>query len=402
MEKLLENGKRIQKELVEYRRYLHAHAETGFDMQTTLPFVEKKLREMGYQPQKCGKAGLTATIGKKSKGKTFLLRADMDALPLQEETGLSFACPYGNMHACGHDMHTAMLLGAAKLLKEREKEINGRIILLFQPAEEILEGGADVLKTGVLRVQKVDCAMSVHVATATELSTGSVVVASGGVGAPAADFFTIRIYGKGCHGSMPQKGVDALTVAAHTVIALQEISAREVPAGEPLALTIGALQAGAAGNVIADTAQLKGTLRAFDEKLRARVKKRLEGIAKHVAKAFRATAEIEFTSGCPTLVNDEKLSEFTLQTLRKTLGEKNVYSSASFGGSKNLAGGSEDFAYISQEVPSVMVVIGAGERKKGYGYPLHHPKATFDENGLWIGSIVYTQTALAWLQENKE
>ena len=357
-EDVLKSAKAQQKELVRYRRYLHKHAETGFSLDKTLAFVEKTLREIGCTPKKCGKAGLVTTIGKES-GKTFLLRADMDALPLREETGLPFACKLGNMHACGHDFHATMLLGAAKLLKEREKELNGCVKLLFQPAEEILKGGIDALKSGILRTPKVHAAMSVHVATATELPTGKVIVAAGGVSAPAADFFTIRIQGKGCHGSVPQKGVDALTAAAHTLVALQEISAREIPAGEPLALTIGSLRAGEAGNVIADFAELKGTLRAFDERLRAQVKTRLVEIAKGVAKAFRATAKVEFTSGCPTLVNDGELSELTLRSLQDALGTENALSTAAFGGAKNMSGGSEDFAYISQKVPSVMVAIGA-------------------------------------------
>lgn len=398
---LLESGKKLQKELVKYRRYLHEHAETGFELPQTLAFVDKTLRKMGYEPQRCGRAGLLATVGKKgAREKTFLLRADMDGLPLREETGLPFACDNGNMHACGHDLHTAMLLGAAKLLKMRENELNGRVKLLFQPAEETLEGAADALKSGVLRTPNVHAAMMLHVMTAGELPTGSAVVASGGVSAPAADFFTVRVQGKGCHGSMPQKGVDALTAAAHIVVGLQEISAREIPAGEPLALTIGALHAGKAGNVIADYAEMKGTLRAFDEELRESVKKRLIEISAQIARAFRATARTEFTSGCPTLVNDGALSDFTVGVLKKTLGEDSVFSSVAFGGTKSMAGGSEDFAYISHKVSTVMVALGAGERGKGYEYPLHHPKATFDEDALCVGSVIYAQTAIEWLRAN--
>lgn len=400
MEKnIIKQAQSLQKKLVAYRRYLHANAEVGFELKKTLSFVEKSLQKMGYTPKKCGKAGLVVTVGNPSKGRgAFLLRADMDALPLREETDLPYACKHGNMHACGHDMHTAMLLGAAKLLKSREKELNGQIKLLFQPAEETLEGSVDVLKSGVLSDPKVKAAMMLHVMTATELPTGNAVVASGGVSAPAADFFTVRVQGKGCHGSMPHKGVDALTAAAHILIALQEISAREIPTGEPFALTIGALHAGNAGNVIADVAEIKGTLRCFDEALRIRVKKRIEEISSHVAKAFRGSAETLYTSGCPTLINDEKLSDFTLRTLQALLGDKSVYSSSLFGGAKNMAGGSEDFAYVSHEVPSVMVAIGAGEKEKGYAYPLHHPKVSFDENVLWVGSAVYAQTAIEWLK----
>lgn len=391
----------MQKTLVEYRRYLHANAEVGFELPKTCAFVEKVLRKMGYMPKRCGTAGLVVAVGNpKSKRGAFLLRADMDALPLREETNLPYACKYGNMHACGHDMHTAMLLGAAKLLKDREKELNGQIKLLFQPAEEILEGCADVLKSGVLSAPKVQAAMMLHVMTATGLPTGKVVVASGGVSAPAADFFTVRVQGKGCHGSMPHKGVDALSIAAHIVIGLQEISAREIPTGEAFALTVGALRAGNAANAIADVAEIKGTMRCFDEDLRERVKKRIEDISAQIAKAFRGSAKTVFTSGCPTLVNDGALSDFTLRALQTLLGEESVFSSMAFGDRKEM-GGSEDFAYISHKVPSVMVALGAGEKSKGYGYPLHHPNASFDEDALWVGSAVYAQTAIEWLNREE-
>lgn len=402
MEKsIIEQAKSLQKTLVESRRYLHANAEVGFELPKTCAFVEKVLRKMGYMPKRCGTAGLVVAVGNpKSKRGAFLLRADMDALPLREETNLPYACKYGNMHACGHDMHTAMLLGAAKLLKDREKELNGQIKLLFQPAEEILEGCADVLKSGILSTPKVQAAMMLHVMTATGLPTGKVVVASGGVSAPAADFFTVRVQGKGCHGSMPHKGVDALSIAAHIVIGLQEISAREIPTGEAFALTVGALRAGNAGNVIADVAEIKGTMRCFDEDLRVCVKKRIEDISAQIAKAFRGSAKTVFTSGCPTLVNDGALSDFTLRALQTLLGEEGAFSSMAFGNRKEM-GGSEDFAYISHKVPSVMVALGAGEKSKGYGYSLHHPKASFDEEALWVGSAVYAQTAIEWLNREE-
>ncbi|MBQ8394177.1 MAG: amidohydrolase [Clostridia bacterium] len=396
-ENVLREAKSLQKELVRYRRYLHAHAELGFAMTQTLPFVERALRGMGYTPQKCGKAGLLATVGRPS-GKTVLLRADMDGLPIREETGLPFACKEGNMHACGHDMHTAMLLGGAKLLKDREKELNGCVKLLFQPAEEILEGAADVLKSGVLRAPKPQAAMMLHVMTGGKLPTGVAVVASGGVSAPAADYFTIGVRGKGCHGSTPHKGVDGLLAAAHIAIALQEISTRELPAAEPHALTIGSFKTGEGGNVICDYAELNGTLRAFDEEVRLFLKKRIAEVADCTAKAFRATAKTEFSGGCPTLVNDGELSDFTATTLQNLLGKDKAFSAAAFGDRKTEMGGSEDFAYISHKLPSVMVALGAGEKGEGHEYPLHHPKAKFDEGALCIGSAIYAQFAIEWLK----
>ena len=178
-EMLLEEAVKLQQKLTEERRYLHAHAETGFELANTLAFVKKELTEMGYEPAACGKAGITAIAGggdSAAGGGVFLLRADMDALPIREESGVEFASENGNMHACGHDMHTAMLLGAARLLKEHEDELRGTIKLMFQPAEEIFEGSSDMIESGLLEDPEVECAMMIHVMAAMDLEPGKVVV----------------------------------------------------------------------------------------------------------------------------------------------------------------------------------------------------------------------------------
>ena len=396
MKTLLDEAKSLQKELVKIRRYLHKNAETGFQVDKTYAYIKARLEEYGYTPKKCGKAGLIATVGQKTS-KTILLRADIDGLPIAEETGLNFACKHQNMHACGHDMHATMLLGAAKLLKSREKELNGCVKLLFQPAEELLEGAKNVIENGVLESPKPQAAMMLHVMTNVEIPAGTAVVASGGVSAPAADFFSIKIKGKGCHGAAPWKGVDALSVAAHILLALQEIPARELPIATPAVLTVGTVRSVGADNAISDGAELNGTLRAFDETIRKQVKKRIEAIAQNVAKAFRATAEVVYGGGCPTLINNEKLSAFAEKTLKTLLGQEKVFTSNGLGGDVRAnSGGSEDFAYISHKVPSVMVALAAGEPKNGYEYPLHHPKADFDEKTLHVGSAIYAQMAYAY------
>ena len=393
MEKLLKEAQGLQEDLVAWRRYLHKNAELGFDLPKTAGFVESALKEMGLSPKVVGRCALTVEIG---KGKpVFLIRADMDGLPLKEETGMKYACKTGCMHACGHDMHTAMLLGAAKLLKLREKSLKGRVKLLFQPAEEILQGAKSVIEQGVLTAPKVDGAMMLHVLTGLPISAGNVVVAQG-VSAPTADFFTIFVQGKGCHGSTPWKGVDASSVAASVLLGLQEITAKEVPFSTPSVLSVGSVQSGNAGNVIADSAVLKGTLRCFDEDMRGYIKARIQEICKYTAKAFRAKAKVEFEGGCPSLLNDEKLSALALKTARDLLGT-GVFSSTEMGGNRE-AGGSEDFAYISREVPSVMLALTAGDNRKGYEYPLHHPKANFDESVLYIGSALYAAVALKFLE----
>ena len=218
---LLEEAAQLKEMLVFNRRYLHSHAETGFDLKETYAFVKKALMDMGYEPVKCGKSGLIALAGGKKEGKVFLLRADMDGLPIKEEAEVDFPSTNGCMHGCGHDMHTAMLLGAAKLLKAHEEEIEGTVKLMFQPAEEIFEGSHDMIESGLLKNPDVDSALMIHVMAGMPFEPGTVIVSAPGVSAPAADYFEIRVQGTGCHGSMPNTGVDPLNAAAHILIGLQ-------------------------------------------------------------------------------------------------------------------------------------------------------------------------------------
>lgn len=398
-EQILQEAKVLQEEIKSHRLWLHTHAETGFDLTETKPYVKSALMKMGYTVQECGKAGLVTTVGKPG-GKVLLLRADMDALPIAEEADVDFACQNGRMHACGHDMHTAMLLGAAKILKAHESELDGMVKLMFQPAEEIFEGSKDMIASGVLENPRPDAALMIHVAAGMLLPAGTVVVSAPGVSAPAADYFTIRVHGKGCHGSAPQNGIDPLTAAAHILIALQEIHARELSASDEAVLTIGTFHAGEAGNVIPDTATMGGTIRTYDEKTRAYLKERITAIAKNVAEAFRAGAEVSFGSGCPTLVNDKGLSEKVTGYLKDLLGANRAFTTAELSGGKPArGGGSEDFAYVSHEVPSLMLALAAGEPSKGYVYPQHHPKVKFDESVLSTGAAVFVDCALQYLRE---
>lgn len=405
-EVLQEEAQKLHEIIVSNRRYLHTHPETGFDLKETVSYVKKELEDMGYEPIECGKAGLIAVAGGKKPGKVFLIRGDMDALPIKEEADVDFASDSGRMHACGHDMHTAMLLGAARLLKMHEDEIEGTIKLMFQPAEEIFEGSHDMIEAGVLKNPDVDAALMIHVMAGMPFEAGTVIVSAPGVSAPAADYFDIKVQGKGCHGSMPNAGVDPLNVAAHILIALQEINARELAMSEQAVLTIGTMNAGVAANVIPDTVNMGGSIRTFDEETRAFIKERMVEISEGIAKSFRAEAEVTFGSGCPTLVNDKDLSMCAEKYVKELLGQRKAFSVAQLnamsGDSKSSkSAGSEDFAYVSQEVPSIMLALAAGQPDKGYCYPQHHPMVKFDESALASGSAVYAYTAMRWLEEHK-
>lgn len=402
---LLQECKEYEAELISNRRYLHTHPGTGFEIQETFSFVKDKLIKMGYKPQECGKAGLVALAGGKKPGKVFMIRGDMDALPIQEEADVDFPSTNGKMHACGHDMHTTMMLGAAKLLKAHEDEINGTVKLMFQPAEEIFEGSHDMISNGLLKNPDVDAALMIHVMAGMPFPTGTAIVSDGGVSAPAADYFTIKIQGKGCHGSMPNNGVDPITVAAHIITALQEINARELALSDEAVLTIGSIHGGKASNAIPDTVELGGTIRTYDEDVREFLKTRMVEISQGTAATFRASAEVTFGSGCPTLVNDDDLSKCTVKYLQELFGPSKVFTAGqlnAMSGAKKApkTAGSEDFAYVSQEVPSIMLAFAAGHPEEGYCYPQHHPKAKFDEAALTSGSAVYAYTAMRWLEEH--
>lgn len=393
---MLKEALKIQSQIQTDYEQLHAHAETGFDLTQTRAYVKKRLLEMGYEPVDCGKAGIVATAGNTETGKVFLLRADMDALKIKEEADVSFKSDNGNMHACGHDAHTAMLLGAAKLMKYHEQELGGIVKFMFQPAEEILEGAKDMIDAGVLENPKADGAMMVHVMTGVPIKSGTVIVSAPGVSAPAADFFKIEIKGKGCHGSMPHLGADPLTAAAHVLIALQEIAARELSVFDEAALTIGALEGANVPNAIPDAVTLKGSMRAFDEEVRNYMKKRLTEIAESVARAFRTEAIVTYTSGAPTLTNDKELSEKTNIWLKEALGEDMVIRSQDMPGQSG--GGSEDFAYVSQRVPSIMVALAAGDSREGYEHPLHHPKMRLDTKAFVYGTAALAEVAMRYVK----
>lgn len=396
--KLLEKAKEYQSEINSYREYLHKNPEVGMNLSLTKEFVKKKLLEMGYEPEEICESGIVAcTKGK--KGRVILLRADMDALPIKEETKLEYKALNGNMHACGHDMHTSMLLGAAKILKEYENELEGTIKLMFQPGEETGEGAKAMIKANVLSDPKVDVAMMIHVITGEPIPGGMILIPGSGTVSASSDTFRISVIGKGGHGAYAEKAIDPINVAAHLHTALQEINSREVSADDCVVLTIGKINGGTAPNVIPNTVVMEGTIRTFSQETREFVKKRLIEISETIAKAFRAEAKIEFIIETSSLVNDAEMVDVVTQALSSTFKENVLDMSRLTGGKKNM--GSEDFAEISINVPSVALFISAGSSIDGYTYPLHHPKAIFDEKHLYIGSAVYAVCACAYLEKNK-
>ncbi|MBO5213600.1 MAG: amidohydrolase [Clostridia bacterium] len=380
---ILNGAKALAPTLVSWRRTLHARPEIGFDLPRTREFLLGELKGMGYHPQEIGKGSIVAEIGPKTDG-TVLLRADMDGLAVGEETDLSFRSENGKMHACGHDLHAAMLLGAAMLLKEKESSLRRRVRLLFQAAEETLQGAEDARSFGVC--DGVCAAYMLHVTVNTNLPAGTVIVPPAGIIAPSADFFEISVKGRGCHGADPAAGIDPLSVAARILLGLQNLPSREFPSGALGALTVGSLRGGDCFNVIPDTARLQGSLRCYGEDLRAFLKTRVKEIASFTADGFRASAAVSFPVGCPSLKNDEALRNSLPAVLEHVLGKEGVLVANTPSGTA----GSEDFAVISHAVPSVMLALAAGNP----GVPLHHPKIVFDENALPYGTAALAALAM--------
>lgn len=402
MKILLDESKELQDTLVCHRRYLHENPEIHLNLPMTTTYVLNKLKEIGYAPKEICKSGILAIAGGKKPGKTFLIRADMDALPIVEETDLPFKAHASYMHACGHDMHTAMLLGAAKLLKKHENEIEGTIKLMFQPAEETLTGAKNMIDAGILENPTVDAAMMIHVAPGSPFDSGMCLINSGNVAASASDWFKISVQGKGGHGASPQCTIDPLNIVSHIHLALQEINSRELAPSDTDVLTVGQIHGGNTSNVIPDTAYLSGTIRTFSKENRDFIKKRLEEISTGIAKIFRATATVEYERSCPTLVNNTNLVNEFKKYSKALLGDDKIVDIFETFGNKAVSMfGSEDFSYISELVPSVMVSLTTGSIKNGYTYPPHHPKVIFDESPLYIGAAIYANMAMEYLKNAK-
>jgi len=396
-QEILKAAAAIQPEIQANRRELHKHPELGLDMVYTKPFVAGKLREMGYEPVDCGEGGLYVTVGGKKGGKCFLIRADMDALPVDEEADVDFKSENpGKMHACGHDTHTAMLLGAAKILKDAEDELEGTVKLMFQPGEETLQGAIAMVEAGVL--DGVDAGMMIHAMTGMPMPKGMMVLLDGGSGMASCDQYKITVQGKGGHGAMPHLTVDPITAAAHIHVALAEIHSRELESTTFGVITSGMFHAGVAPNVIADVAEMEGTIRTGDPKVEEMLMTRVREIAENVAKAYRCEAKVEFVKHCPPMIADVAVTEAALSYMQELLGQ-GAQKMSTLTGSTKVAGGSEDFAFVSAKVPcTAMMLSMAGADSK---YPQHHPKAVFQDDVLFHGSAAYAHVAMRWLADNK-
>ncbi|HBJ2622529.1 amidohydrolase [Clostridium botulinum] len=390
--KFFERAKEIEEEIIQNRRFLHEHAELGNELPTTKQYVIEKLKEIGCSPEEICKSGIVATIGGKRNGKVILLRADMDALPMKEESGLKFSSKTQCAHTCGHDTHTAMLLGAAKLLKEKEDELEGTVKLMFQPDEEGLGGAKAMIDAGVLENPKVDSAFGMHILSKI-MPTGHVAYNTGYCAA-SSDNFKIIINGQGGHGAMPNQTIDPINVGVHIHLALQELISRESDPSDTAVITIGTFNSGDSFNIIPEKAILTGTMRSYSKENREKLLKRLNEVVDLTAKTFRAEAKLESSTSTPALYCEPKISEEFAEYLKKELGNN-------ISKLDTKLGGSEDFSQVLDKVPGTMVILGGGSEQEGFKYGQHNPKVVFNEDCLHVGAAVYAHSAFEWLKNNK-
>jgi len=387
----------IAPSVVQCRRAIHADPELGNRETRTAARVADQLRQLGVQDVRTGVAhhGVVALIEGGRPGPVVALRADMDALPIQEATGLPFASQNpGVMHACGHDAHTAILLGAAQVLMQIRAELPGAVKLIFQPAEEGVPagetGGArQMVAEKVLEAPAVSAIFALHVNP--DLPAGAIGYRPGTIMA-AVDRFQVTIIGKQSHAAMPWQGVDSIVAASQVVTALQTIRSRSVDARKPIVVSIGKFQAGTAWNIIPERVLLEGTIRTHDAEVRQQAGELFRRIVEHTAAANGARAEIEFRTYGPETWNDPPLTRQMIPTLQRVAGQGNALEvEPSMGG--------EDFAHYAQKVPGVFVFLGVRNEAKGARFALHTPQMTIDEDALALGVKTLVGLAVDYLQQ---
>ena len=369
------------------RQFIHQNAELGNDLPITSGYVKKRLEEMGLEPKEICKCGITALIKGKKPGKTYLLRADMDALPMAENSGLPFASKTNASHNCGHDIHSAMVLGAAQMLVERVDELEGNVRLMFQPSEETFEGAKAMIDAGLL--DDVDVASGMHIMLDWNAPSYG---CKAGFMTSSCDGFKITVTGNGCHGAMPHTGIDPINVGVHIYSAFQELIAREVPPRETASLTFGQFGGGDTPNIIPHQITMQGTLRTYNRELRAKLVERMKTIANAAGIMFGAKVEYEVLSAVPATYTDPQMLSEVKEYL-SDLGELTLADD------DYVVTPSDDMAYVSEKVPTVYLLLGA--RVEGNPYGHHNPRVLFDEKALPWGAAMHAQCAFEWLKNHK-
>ncbi|GAB6169448.1 M20 family metallopeptidase [Clostridium carnis] len=382
----------ILEELVTLRRELHKHPEIGMEEFETSKLIKSFLdnEKIPYKEfAKTGVCGIIKGIKGNNSNKTIALRADIDGLPMDDKKTCSYSSKIkGRMHACGHDAHTTILLGTAKLLNKNKHLFDGNIKLIFEPAEETVGGARFMIEEGVLEDPKVDCICGLHVEETLEC--GTIMIKDGVVNA-ASNPFNITINGSGGHGAYPHTTIDPIVIASHVVLAIQSIISREIDPSNPALITVGSIHGGTAQNIIPDEVKISGIIRTMSKEDRVFAKKRLEEVVIDICKSFRGSCEIDIEESYPNLYNDDSMTKLFKEVAIEVLGQENVLPQ------RNAKMGVESFAYFANERPSVFYFLGSGNKGKNIIYPAHSSLFDIDENCLPLGVAMQCEMALQYL-----
>ncbi|MFH0803191.1 MAG: amidohydrolase [bacterium] len=388
--RILEEARGLKKELISLRRHFHRGPELGNCEFETAAIVSDYLEKLGLPVQRgVAGTGVVALLEGNSPGKVLGLRADMDALPITEKSEAEYVSLHsGVMHACGHDGHMAILLGAARLLCRHREQLSGSVKFIFQPAEEGPGGALPMIQAGILQNPKVDAMLAFHLFM--DLPVGTIGLCFGPVTA-AADELALVIHGRGGHAAYPHTTVDTIHVAAQLIVALHSITSRNIDPLQPAVLTIGTIAGGYRQNVIADEVTMRGTVRTMDPGVRIEMEKRIREVTDGVTRSWGAEYTLTYTRGYPSTINEQTLASMVHRTAVELLGGVNVQRL------NQPTMGAEDFSYFAQAVPAVMVRLGGSNSKKGMTYPHHHPSFDFDEEALPVGTALMSTFALDYL-----
>ncbi len=377
-------------EMISWRRHIHENPELSFKEYNTAAFVEEKLRSFGnIEIKRPTETSVLGILRGAKEGKTILLRADMDALPMQEEGDLPFKSKVkGVAHTCGHDIHTAMLLATAKVLSELKDSLNGTVKFIFQHAEELNPGGSQgIIDSGM--IDDIDAAVGLHIIP--NLECGSIHVRPVGAATTAADGFFLNIQGKGSHGSMPQYGIDPIIVGTQIINQLQTVISRCTTPGELAVITVGEFKSGDAPNIIPDKAYMSASIRTISDETRKKVELKVKEIIDNTCKTYGATYDLDYQLTYPPVINDKEVSAMVMDSAREVLGESMVKEAP-------LMSASEDFSNYRQIAPICFVQLGGGTAADGCGFANHHPKFMIMEESMISGVKTEIQTVLNFLK----
>jgi amidohydrolase len=392
MNTFLEEAKAIFEYTRDLRRDFHRHPELGFKETRTAGIIARELNQHGYEVTTgVGETGVVGILGNSQKGPVVLLRFDMDALPIQEETAASYASTVnGVMHACGHDGHVAVGLTVARLLSDHGDNIKGTVKLMFQPAEEGLGGAEKMIEQGVLKDPEPDAALALHLWN--EKPVGWFGIPPGSLMA-GSDVFTVRVIGRGGHGALPDQTIDPILAASQMVIALQSIVSRNLSPLETAVVSVTQIRAGETLNVIPMDATFGGTIRTFEEKTRQTMLKRFEEIVEGISKGMGCEIEVDLKRWTPAVVNDRAITQRVIEASSETFKNVKIDMQA-----KTMV--SEDMAFVMEKIPSCYFLVGSSNAEKGLNYGHHHPKFDFDERVMPIAAALMAASAVKLLEQD--